>query len=48
MVGDLRMWLYRATPGNPRHYAGADHYLNRQPHARVAPSCLRVAARLSH
>jgi hypothetical protein len=25
MVGDLRMWLYRATPGNPRHCAGADH-----------------------
>ena len=26
MVGDLRMWLYRATPGNPRHSAGADHH----------------------
>src|SRR5713226_6802320 len=25
MVGDLRMWLYRATPGNPRQCAGADH-----------------------
>jgi hypothetical protein len=25
MVGDLRMWLYRAHPGNPRRCAGADH-----------------------
>jgi hypothetical protein len=33
MVGDLRIWLYRGHPGNPRHYAGADHNLNRQPHA---------------
>jgi hypothetical protein len=27
MVGDLRMWLYRAHPGNPRRCAGADHTL---------------------
>jgi hypothetical protein len=27
MVGDLRMWLYRAHPGNPRRCAGADHSL---------------------
>jgi len=25
MVGDLRLWLYRAHPGNPRRCAGADH-----------------------
>lgn len=32
MVGALRMWLYRAHPGNPRTCAGADH--SRQPTGR--------------
>jgi hypothetical protein len=27
MVGDLRMWLYRAIPGNHDRCVGADHSL---------------------
>jgi hypothetical protein len=43
MVGDIRMWLYRAHPGNPRQCAGADHShltLDTAPRRAAAPSCL--------
>ena len=44
MVGDLRMWLYRATPGNPRQMRrrrplSASNRTPRPPRA-TAPSCL--------
>src|SRR5438874_9950199 len=44
MVGDLRMWLYRATPGNPRQMRRRRPIssANRTPppHRATAPSCL--------